>query len=502
MPDLNVAQEPRNGTTGLPLPPGRESVSPWHPSLDVTAWEQATRDSRILVADGDQVRVTVRDGQLSMEDGVPGNRRTRKLPRVAPEYSRLVILGGHGYVTLEAQRWMDAANLPWCVIDTYSGDRLVAVSGPSETGVTDARLLRRQVMAATETTGLEIARELLTRKVHGHAAILSDVFSDLNMAAVLYAYAGRMQTAESISQDRESQTVGVSLSELEGWAARDYFAAWQGRIAARWDDKSLQRVPVNWLAFPGRRSLVSGGTRKQNATDPVNALLNFTYTLGYSVCRTACIAHGLDPRLGYVHTDKPGRDSLALDVLETVRPDIDRYILGLLTGRTFIRHDFSETTGHDDIPPGTCRVNPPLTHEIAARSADWRVPAESAVRAVLGILTGHAGKRGDHTHNLLRDRQQFQAVTVTADDILPDKLWRVFVPLIPEWPRKTFRPPIPDRTIIAAMVHMTRSRRPWAHVPPSLGVSFRTMTDRRRMWQRSGHWPEIQETIESIAREH
>src|SRR5258707_4485388 len=101
-------------------------------------------------------------------------------------------------------------------------------------------------------------------------------------------------------------------------------------------------------------------------------MLNFAYTLGYSEARTACIASGLDPRLGFIHTDKTGRDSLALDVLEALRPDIDRYILGLLghgqEARKFSRRDFTEPPRY---APGSCRITTILTHEIAEQSYAW-----------------------------------------------------------------------------------------------------------------------------------
>ena len=54
-------------------------------------------------------------------------------------------------------------------------------------------------------------------------------------------------------------------------------------------------------------------------------------------------AVGLDPGIGIVHADQRARDSLALDLLEVVRPDIDRYLLTLLQEHTFTASDFFET---------------------------------------------------------------------------------------------------------------------------------------------------------------
>src|SRR5205807_1993962 len=114
-------------------------------------------------------------------------------------------------------------------------------------------------------------------------------------------------------------------------AARDYFEAWVSHgVAVPWDSRSRVRIPANWLAFHRRKVGASRENTKRHATEPVAAMLNYAYTLGASEARTACISHGLNPVLGYCHADKLGRDSLALDILETIRPVIDAYILGLL----------------------------------------------------------------------------------------------------------------------------------------------------------------------------
>lgn len=66
-----------------------------------------------------------------------------------------------------------------------------------------------------------------------------------------------------------------------------------------------------------------------------------------------------DPGMGLMHTDKPNRDSLALDLLEPVRPLVEDRVLELLSIRHVNRHDLTET------PRGQCRLLPPLTHELA-----------------------------------------------------------------------------------------------------------------------------------------
>src|SRR5690606_19904156 len=62
------------------------------------------------------------------------------------------------------------------------------------------------------------------------------------------------------------------------------------------------------------------GRSRRPPLDPVNALLSFLYTLLTHDCRSACESVGLDPSVGFLHRDRPGRPSLALDLMEELRP--------------------------------------------------------------------------------------------------------------------------------------------------------------------------------------
>ena len=66
-----------------------------------------------------------------------------------------------------------------------------------------------------------------------------------------------------------------------------------------------------------------------------------------------------------LHADQKARDSLALDLMEAVRPEVDAYVLDLLAGRTFSAKDFVETR------KGVCRVLAPLTHTLAETTSQW-----------------------------------------------------------------------------------------------------------------------------------
>jgi CRISPR-associated endonuclease Cas1 len=118
------------------------------------------------------------------------------------------------------------------------------------------------------------------------------------------------------------------------------------------------------------------------AANPANALLNYLYALLEGEATIAARIVGLDPGLGVLHADQDRRDSLAADLMEPIRPLVDRYVLDLLTSRTFAARDFFEAR------QGVCRVVAPLSHELGETATEWgrlvgRV-AEDVARALDG----------------------------------------------------------------------------------------------------------------------
>ena len=143
-----------------------------------------------------------------------------------------------------------------------------------------------------------------------------------------------LQTAQR-AVERELQKVpaardGDHLRGIEGNATRAYFKGLGAHI---------HRV-VPQLAFTTR-------TRRP-PLDPINALLSYCYGLALSEATGALDAVGLDPQIGYLHLLRPGRASLALDLIEEVRPVLDRFAIRLLALRT-LRPEHFETLANKAI---------------------------------------------------------------------------------------------------------------------------------------------------------
>lgn len=72
------------------------------------------------------------------------------------------------------------------------------------------------------------------------------------------------------------------------------------------------------------------GRSRRPPLDPVNAMLSFAYSILAHDCASALEAAGLDPYVGFLHRDRPGRTSLALDLMEELRPCMaDRFVITL-----------------------------------------------------------------------------------------------------------------------------------------------------------------------------
>lgn len=116
---------------------------------------------------------------------------------------------------------------------------------------------------------------------------------------------------------------GDTLRGLEGVAASEYFGIF--------DEMILQQK--NDFSFHGRN--------RRPPLDNVNAMLSFAYSLLANDCASALESVGLDAYVGFLHRDRPGRVSLALDLMEELRPCMaDRFVLTLINNRILSATDF------------------------------------------------------------------------------------------------------------------------------------------------------------------
>lgn len=312
-------------------------------ALDDT-YQAAAPINSVLVVDGYGIHIAVERGHLTVTDGIGRHRRHRRFAKIGHNIGRVVVIGHSGTITLEAHRWLGKVGIHFTHLDT-DGTVLTVSANPS---VDDPRLRRAQALAAGTPVARWIAARLLTAKLNGQANVAATRLDAPAVADHIDALTRRLADSVDVNE----------IGELEATAAVAYFNAWNGQVAIRWATKDRPHVPDHWATFTARRSPLSAGSPRQ-AADPVNAILNYQYHLAETECRRACIKLGLDPGLGVLHADANARDSLALDLIEVIRPSIDAYTLDLINTHTFKRSDFTER------PNGHCRILAPLTHQLA-----------------------------------------------------------------------------------------------------------------------------------------
>lgn len=207
---------------------------------------------------------------------------------------------------------------------TNNGKFLARVEGPVSGNV----LLRREQYRRSDDRPrcAAIVRNLLLGKVHNQRVVVSRALRDHGTRMDEDDRSALEQAAKSLRRIldkllRESDP--DVLRGLEGEAAQYYFAVFDHMI----------RTDSAELRFNGRN--------RRPPTDPVNALLSFLYTLTTHDCRSALETVGLDPAVGFLHRDRPGRPSLALDLVEEFRPLLaDRLALSLLNRKQLSERHF------------------------------------------------------------------------------------------------------------------------------------------------------------------
>ncbi len=301
----------------------------------------------VLVVDGHGISLRVLYGKLRAEDGIGPHRRSIAIDRAGSRLERLVLLGKTGTVTLEALAWLRAIGAS--LVHLAPDGTVLAHSVPF--GYDGHPIRRAQAQAVTNSLGVTLARDLITRKLDGQRANLVRL-----RVTALHAF-DRLREALCNADTIDN----VRLCEAK--AAALYWNAWS-RVTLRLRGRDLTRVPTRWVRYDSRSSILTGAPRA--ATNPINALLNYCYALLETESRLALLAAGLDPTLGVLHADQRNRDSFALDAMEPVRPAVDAFILDHLEECVLTSRDFVE------LPNGVCRLRAPLTHDLALTLPRWR----------------------------------------------------------------------------------------------------------------------------------
>jgi CRISPR-associated endonuclease Cas1 len=351
--------------------------------------------------------VRVDRGHLILDDGIGSARRHGRFSRVGHKLRRLVVIGSDGMVSLAALRWLADQDAAFVMLDRDGS--VLATTGPVRPS--DARLRRAQSLASQSGSALRIASKLIEMKLLGQEQVARHKLLDNKTADTISSYRAQLPDAETTERIRL----------LESQAAGAYWAIWRN-LPINFPRKDQPRVPEHWRTFGTRVSPLTGSPRL--AVNPPNAILNYLYAILESESRLAAAALGLDPGIGVLHVDAPARDSLACDLMEAVRPQIDGFLVDWVTRETLKREWFFEQRD------GNCRLMSSLAVRLSETAPTWgRAVAPIAEWIAQTLWTSaRKGARRDQllptrlTHRRRSEGRGKEFILDTKDAPHPDKI--------------------------------------------------------------------------------
>ncbi len=249
-------------------------------------------------------------------------------------------------------------------------------------------LLRKQQYRMSDNVkiSLDISKSFIAGKLYNSRSVVDRGIRDygerLNKQALQDV---SLQLRSAIEKVRQADSFD-KLRGYEGEAATRYFSILDMLILQQKD----------YFKFEKRT--------KRPPSDNVNALLSFVYTLLAGTCSSALETVGLDPYSGYMHTDRPGRASLAMDLMEEFRPIIaDRFVLTLINKRIVSEEGFTKKENGAVIMNDETRRNvlklwqerkkDIITHPFLGEKIEWGlvpyVQAMMLARYILGDLDAY-----------------------------------------------------------------------------------------------------------------
>ena len=204
---------------------------------------------------------------------------------------------------------------------TPNGKFLARIAGQDNGNI----ILRKSQYRISDNkeASLKIARLIITAKIYNARSVIMRALRDHALSVDEKKFGEVVKSMLSSARAAIDSGDGNTLRGIEGDAARAYFSVM--------DDMILQN----------KKKFYFHGRSRRPPKDPFNAMLSFAYTLLSHDCACAAEAVGLDSYAGFLHRDRPGRESLALDLMEELRSIYaDRVVLSLINNRVVDGKDF------------------------------------------------------------------------------------------------------------------------------------------------------------------
>lgn len=276
--------------------------------------------SRTVVVSGFGTFVGKRSERLLIRNGVRGRASNQKDTRTdEPEEQEIplfrvgeILVPSRGVsISTELVEAAVSRGIPITFLRS-GGQPFAMLTSPMLTATTQTR--RAQLRALDGERGALLAKGLVMAKLRNQASLL-----------VYFAKAERENPAkrsralEAAAEVRKARRAAASIEGRRPDSIREQLFGYEG-LGARAYWSGVKALLEGKCEFEGRAG--------RGAVDPVNALLNYGYGILSSRVWAAVMLAGLDPFAGFLHTDRPGKPSLVLDLMEEMRaPAVDRAVL-------------------------------------------------------------------------------------------------------------------------------------------------------------------------------
>ena len=297
----------------------------------LTPWQDGARASPCVLVLGAYAALRVRGGALEIEHGPHDDRKTIRFDIDAEPKPRAILFDSHGeFMTGEAIRWCARYSIN-LALPGGPGRLITMVETALETKTNTMTRMRdidpAIIRAQCAADPVKMAREIVTAKIEAGLKF-----------TVKEADARRCAAEEWQTKLDAARTVS-ELMIVESRAAAAY---WRCFKDAGLRERKNGNLPRSWMRF-AQRGKGNAFFGPKHAAHPINAMLNYCYIVEAGRLAKALAAQGLALPIGYLHSDKKGRNSLVWDAIEPLRPAIDAKVFEFIAEHEFARSDFPQS---------------------------------------------------------------------------------------------------------------------------------------------------------------
>jgi CRISPR-associated endonuclease Cas1 len=297
----------------------------------LTPWRDGARASPRVLVLGAYAALRVRGGALEIEHGPDDDRTTIRIDIDAEPKPHTILFDSHGeFLTGEAIRWCARYSIN-LLLPGGPGRIVTLVESALETKTNTMARMRdidpAIIRAQCAANPVKVAREIVRAKIEAGLGFTEKDSNERRQS--MAEWQAKLGAARSVAE----------IMMVESHAAGAY---WRTFRNAGLRERKGGNLPRSWLRFANRKKGAQFLGPK-HAAHPINAMLNYCYVVEAGRLAKALAAQGLALPIGYLHSDKKGRNSLVWDAIEPLRSSIDAKVFGFVESHEFARSDFPQS---------------------------------------------------------------------------------------------------------------------------------------------------------------